>query len=106
MSDLHIKYERTGGFAGLKLAASFELDDLPDEQEKQLRNLLNELDFFKLPVQILPARPGSDQFTHKIEVEGKKGKHAVLTTDSAAPEKLRELIDLLNTIARTHRKKD
>jgi|DewCreStandDraft_4_1066084.scaffolds.fasta_scaffold86453_2 hypothetical protein len=106
MSDLRIKYERTGGFAGLKLAVSFELDDLPDEQEEQLRDLLDEMDFFKLPVQILPARPGIDQFTHKIEVEGKKGKHSVLTTDSAAPEKLRELIDLLNIVARTHRKRN
>ncbi len=106
MSDIRIKYERTGGFAGLKLAASFELDDLPDEQEKQLRDLLDELDFFKLPVQILPVRPGTDQFTYKIEVETKKGRHSVMTTDSVAPEKLRELIDLLNSVARAHRKGD
>lgn len=106
MSDLRIQYERTGGFAGLKLTACFELDDLPEEQEEQLRALLDELDFFKLPAQFLPARPGVDQFTHKIEVESKKGKHSVLTTDSAAPEKLRELVDLLNTIARARRKKD
>ncbi len=106
MSDIRIQYERTGGFAGLKLATRFELDDLPDEQEKQLRDLLDELDFFELPVQILPARPGIDQFTHKIEVESKKGKHSVLTTDSVAPEKLRELIELLNAIARTRRNKD
>lgn len=106
MSDIRIQYERTGGFAGLKLTTRFELDDLPDEQEKQLRDLLDELDFFELPVQILPARPGIDQFTHKIEVESKKGKHSVLTTDSVAPEKLRELIELLNAIARTRRNKD
>ncbi len=106
MSDLRIEYERTGGFAGLKLSIRFDLDDLPKEQEEQLRDLLDALDFFDLPAQILPARPGIDQFTHKIEVEGKKGKHTVLTTDSAAPEKLRELIDLLNIMARTRRKKD
>jgi len=102
----HIHYERTGGFAGLKLATSFELDDLPSEQEKQLLELLDDLDFFDLPEKILPPRPGSDQFTHKIEVAGKKGKHAVLTTESAAPEKLRELIELLNLLARTRRNRD
>jgi hypothetical protein len=106
MSKTRIKYERTGGFAGLKLSTSFELDDLPDEQEKQVLELLDDVDFFDLPPQLLPARPGSDQFTHKIEVDGKKGKHTVLATDSAAPEKLRELIGLLNLLARTHRKKD
>lgn len=106
MSKTRIKYERTGGFAGLKLSTSFDLDDLPDEQEKQVFELLDEVDFFDLPARLLPPRPGSDQFTHKIEVESKKGKHTVLTTDSAAPEKLRELIDLLNLLARTHRKRD
>lgn len=105
MSDLHVEYERTGGFAGLKFSTRFELDDLPEAQGEQLRELLDEIDFFDLPAQILPVRPGVDQFTHKIEVEGKKGKHTVLTTDSAAPEKLRELIDFLNVVARTRRKK-
>lgn len=106
MSNMRLKYERHGGFAGLKLTACFDLDDLPDEQQEQLRSLLDELDFFKLPAQILPACPGVDRFTHKIEVESKKGRHSVLTSDSAAPEKLHELIGLLNLLARTHRKKD
>ena len=101
----YIHYERTGGFAGLKLSTAFELDELDDEQSKQLAELLDDLDFFDLPAQILPPRPGADQFTHKIEVAGKKGKHSVLTTDSAAPEKLRELIELLNLLARTRRNK-
>lgn len=102
----HIHYERTGGFAGLKLSAAFELDDLDDDQGKQLAELLDDLDFFDLPDQILPPRPGSDQFTHKIEVAGKKGSHSVLTTDSAAPEKLRELIEMLNLLARSQRRKN
>ena len=55
----YIHYERTGGFAGLKLATSFELDDLNDEQGKQLAELLDDLDFFDLPDQILPPRPGA-----------------------------------------------
>lgn len=104
MSSLHITYERSGGFAGLKLTARFDLDALPDEQQEQLRGLLDELDFFKLPAQILPARPGVDQFTHKIAVESKKGRHSVLTSDSAAPEKLHELISLLNILARASKK--
>jgi hypothetical protein len=106
MSDIHIKYERTGGFAGLKISTSFDLEDLPDEREQQLRDLLDEMDFFKLPVQILPVRPGSDQFTYKIEVDANGRKHSVMTTDSVAPEKIRQLIEVLNIIARTHRKKD
>ncbi|PWH17629.1 MAG: hypothetical protein DDG60_01695 [Anaerolineae bacterium] len=102
----HIHYERTGGFAGLKLSVRFDLEDLPEEQAEQLRELLDDLEFFDLPEQILPTRPVADQFTYKIEVQTKKGHYSVRTTDSAAPPKLRELISLLNLIARTYLKRD
>lgn len=101
-----IRYERTGGFAGLKLSCTFDLDDLPEEQADKVSELLEELDFFGLPERMLPSHPPVDQFAYKIEVESKKGNHRVLTTDSAAPEKMRELIHLLNHLARGYRKKD
>lgn len=104
MSETRIKYERAGGFAGLKLSAAFDLDDLPDEQEKQLLALLDEADFFDLPPRLFPPRPGIDQFTYTIEVKMEKKKHVVVTTDSAAPEKLHELIELLGRLARSQRK--
>lgn len=100
----HIRYERTGGFAGLKLSFHLDLDDLPEDQAEQVRELLDETDFFDLPERILPSRAPVDQFAHKIEVESRQGKHCVWTTDSAAPEKLRALIGLLNRLARTYGK--
>ncbi len=100
---MQIKYERSGGFAGMIVAAVINVEDLPEEQRESLFELLDEADFHELPARILPASPGADQFTYIIEVDGKKGHHSVMTTDSAMPEKLRPLVDLLGQLARSSR---
>lgn len=98
-----IKFERTGGFAGMRLATDLKLDDLPDEQANSIKELLDDLDFNELPEQ-LQNESGPDQFTYKITVETKKGKHTVVTGESSAPEKMQELLHLLNRLARTRKK--
>lgn len=98
-----IKFERTGGFAGMRMATDVQLDDLPDEQAKSIVDLLDDMDFSKLPKQMLDES-GPDQFTYTITVETKKWEHTVVTGDVSAPEKMQELLQLLNRIARTRRK--
>ena len=48
-----IKFERTGGFAGMRIATDLKLDDLPDEQANSIRELLNDMDFAELPEQLI-----------------------------------------------------
>jgi hypothetical protein len=98
-----IKFERTGGFAGMRIAKDLKLEDLPDEQAETILELLDDLDFNELPEQMLDES-GPDQFTYKITVETSKGEHTVVTGDSSAPEKMQELLQLLNRLARTRRK--
>ncbi len=98
-----IKFERTGGFAGMKMAADVKLDDLPDEQAKSIVDLLNDMDFGELPEQMLD-QSGPDQFTYTITVETNKWEHTVVTGDVSAPEKMQELLQLLNRVARARRK--
>jgi hypothetical protein len=98
-----IKFERTGGFAGMRIARDLKLDDLPDEQAKSLVELLDDLDFSELPEQ-MTEESGADQFTYVITVETKKWEHTVVTGDTSAPEKMQELLQLLNRLARTHKK--
>ena len=95
-----IKYERTGGFAGMRIATDFKPEDLPEEQVHALLNLLDEMDFDELPENLISDSPMPDQFTYQITVETKKGKHTVSAGDSSAPEKLQELFRLLDRIAR------
>ena len=100
-----IKFERTGGFAGMRIAADFELDDLPKEQVHALEELLDDLDFAELPEQLTSKSSMPDEFTYKITVETEKGKHTIVTGDSSAPEKMQELLQMLNRIARRRARK-
>jgi hypothetical protein len=99
-----IKFERTGGFAGMRIARDLKLDDLPDEQADSIMELLEDLDFEELPEQLKNEKAMPDQFTYTITVETKKGEHTVVTGDASAPEKMQELLRLLDRLARTRKK--
>ncbi len=99
-----IKYERTGGFTGIRLSADFEPSELPDEQLRPLLDLLDEMDFDELPEQLTSRSPMPDQFTYEITVKTTKWEHTVIAGDASAPEQVQELARMLDQIARTRRK--
>jgi len=99
-----IKFERTGGFAGMRIATDLKLDDLSDDQADTISELLDDLDFRELPEQMMNEEGLPDQFTYTITVETKKWEHTIVTGDVSAPEKMQELLQLLNRLARTHKK--
>ena len=99
-----IKFERTGGFAGIRMATDLKLNDLPDEQAHTILELLDDLDFRELPASLVKEEGMADQFTYTITVETKKWEHTVITGDVSAPEKLQELLQLLNRLARTQKR--
>lgn len=100
-----IKFERTGGFANMRLAADLEPDDFSEEQLEALSDLLDDLDFAELPEHLMGESSASDQFTYTITVEAEKWQHTVITGDASADEKMRELLELLNRLARTKMRK-
>lgn len=97
-----IKFERTGGFAGMRIAKDLKLDELPEEQANTIIELLDDMDFNELPEQML-GESGADQFTYVITVETKKWEHTVVTGENSASEKMQELLQLLNRLARTRK---
>ena len=94
-----IKFERTGGFAGMTIARDLKMDDLSEEQAHRLSELLDDLDFEELPEQMLETESMPDEFTYTITVETRRGEHTVVTGDASAPEKMQELLHLLNRLA-------
>ena len=100
MEVQQIKYERTGGFAGMRLSADIEPDQLPEEQVRALLDLLDDMDFDELPEQLMSESSMSDQFTYQITVKTTKWEHTVITGDASAPDKLQELLRLLDRIAK------
>ena len=100
-----IKFERTGGFAGMRLAADIEPDKLSEEQNQALLNVLDALDFPELPEQMIGDSPIPDEFTYTITVEAEDWQHTVVTGDASAPEKMQELLQMLDRIARKRLRK-
>lgn len=100
-----IKFERTGGFAGMRIAADFELGDLANEQVQTLVDMLDDLDFAELPENMVSDSPASDQFTYTITVEAEEWKHTVVTGDASADGKMQEFLELLNRLARNQMRK-
>jgi len=100
MEAKRIKFERTGGFAGIRFAADIELDKISKDQAQQILTLLDGMDFDKLPEQILGSQQVADGFNYSITVVTEKSQHTVTTTDMAAPQKMKPLLDLLTQIAR------
>ena len=88
----------------MRIATDVKLDDLPEDQAHILLELLDDLDFEELPEQMINKDSLPDQFTYRITVETKKGEHTVVTGDTSAPEKMQELLQLLNRLARTQKK--
>ncbi|HEY3474680.1 MAG TPA: protealysin inhibitor emfourin [Anaerolineales bacterium] len=99
-----IKFERTGGFAGMTLARELKLDELTEEQANTLVKLLNDLDFEELPEHMTGEQSMPDEFTYTITVETSRGEHTVITGDASAPEKMQELLQFLNRLARKRKK--
>jgi hypothetical protein len=99
-----IKFERTGGFAGIRIATDLKLKDLPDEQAHTISELIDDLDFRELPEQMMDESNMPDQFTYTITVETNKWEHTVITGDTSASEKMQELLQLLSRHARAQKK--
>jgi emfourin len=105
MEVQRIRFERTGGFAGLRLAANFEADELSEDQFRALTELLDDLDFPELPENLSSDTSMSDDFTYTITVESRKWSHTVITSDAPDHEKMHELLEILNRLARKQQKK-
>lgn len=96
---MRIQYQRTGGFAGIKLSGKIDLEDLDEEIAQKIQHLLDESDFFDLPEHLQSDDSTRDQFNYTITVESKKGHHSV--TFCQPPNKeLSELSDLLFRLVR------
>ena len=100
MEAKRIKFERTGGFAGIRFAADINLNDMPQDQVQQILGLLNDVDFTNLPEQILGSHQVPDSFMYSITVISEKQEHTVTTSDTTAPDKMEPLFSLLTQIAR------
>ena len=95
-----IKFERTGGFAGIRLAADIEVNSLPEDQKRELLKLLDDMDLEELPAKLTGKKPIPDEFVYSIIVETDKQEYKLLAGESALPGDTKPLLELLERIAK------
>ncbi len=101
---MRIHFERTGGFAGMGMAATIDTGSLSQEEAAQLRDLVEAAGFFDLPAEVTGPERGADRFLYRLTVEMEGRRHTVRTSDAAVPAALRPLIDWLTKAARKARR--
>src|SRR5512139_2550561 len=91
-SDMRIEYERTGGFAGIRLAATIDTATLPADQARALQSMIEAAHFFDIAAGIpLPVR-GADQFNYHVTIEDGGRRHTVDVGEAAASPELQALL--------------
>ena len=100
---MHILFERTGGFAGLKLQASLDAESLPPQQARRFRKLLQQSRFFELPLRLDAPLPRPDRLQYRLTIENNNCVHTVHASEDAIPPEMRPLLDWLTAAARRQR---
>lgn len=94
---LHIIYRRTGGFAGIAMAADCLGADLPDDQAQVASDLLGEPNLEAPPTQ-LPG-PGADQFTYTLLITQGTRSRTFSWSEGTVPDVARPLLATLGGLS-------
>jgi hypothetical protein len=92
---MRVRFERSGGVAGITLAHDFDSAELSPEKTAELSRLVAEAQFFELPGKIRATKATADLFQFNITVEDSGQKHSVEFDQRAASEHLRTLAQWL-----------
>ena len=96
---MRIEFERTGGFAGMRVAVTIDTATLAPEDAQKLQEQVASAKFFHLPTS-LPAPTGADSFHYQVTIEDQGQRHTVEVGENAASPELKALLRELTRIAR------
>ena len=97
---MKIYFERSGGFAGMRMTASLDTASLDLDKANKLEDIVRNSSFFTLAPKTVRPQMGADYFRYKITIETQDKKHTVEVTDMMIPPSLKPLIDILVDSAR------
>lgn len=98
---MRIRFERTGGFAGLRLSGEVDSEKLSAAQAKEFKRLVEGARLFDQPHTPSPTQQQvPDQFQYDLTIEDGSRTHTIQTTDVGASDELRALIDWMADTAR------
>jgi hypothetical protein len=98
MGTLRIDYRRTGGFAGIEIAADLAADQLPPPMAELAARLLTDP---ALGAPVRSAVPGgADHFGYQLRLTDGSRQHTFQWTDFTVPNLVRPLLSAANQVAR------
>ena len=100
-SPMHIQFERSGGFAGMRLTATIDSERLSSDDAATLRDLIAAARFFDLPAKSEKAATGADRFHYKVIAEMDARRHTIEIDESVVPSSLRPLLNWLTEKAKS-----
>ena len=92
---MKVTFTRTGGVAGMRLAAALDSEALSPQEAKRLRKLIDAASFFEQPEAFKSPAPAVDRFQYSVVVEEGERRKKIDLDESAVPEALRPLLDFL-----------
>ena len=99
--SMRVEFERSGGFARIRTAATIDSASLAPEEARKLHELVDASGFFGLPATIESPSRGADRFQYKITVTTGDRTHTVEGSEEAFPAKVKPLIQWLTKAAGT-----
>lgn len=97
---MRIHFERSGGFAGLRLQHDLDTTSLPSAEAEEVARMVDSAHFFELPQAIRTTQPGADRFRYKLSVDSGAQTHSIEVDDAAMPDNLRPLLSWLTAAQR------
>lgn len=97
---MKINFERTGGFAGIRMTAMLDTELMHQEEASHLEKMVDVSNFFDLPEILSAPEKGADYFQYRLTVELERQKHTVEVSEACVPDELRPLLNLMMEEAR------
>ncbi|PFL44544.1 hypothetical protein COJ37_03275 [Bacillus cereus] len=98
---MHIKFSCTGGLANLHLTFQTDTMDLPEEQAKELINLIHQSNLLHLkPSEVNGAAiQGADAFSYELGITDDEKNVSFSVNDLTAPKDMLPVLDYLRNLA-------
>ena len=100
---MRVLFERTGGFAGMRLTATIDTESMCQKDARELTDMVHAAGFFDLTAVTPAAASGADRFQYKITVSDGSREHSVEVVEPGASEGLSVLLQRLSSLARSGR---
>ena len=94
-----INFKRTGGAMGKEVALDVDLSSMPANMAQRLHNLINESNFFEIPV-VNDLQASADEYQYMITVVAGNSLHTVHVSDTSMPASILPLVEELTELAK------